>query len=134
FSEAMRDVDLFVSVTSVANDPDWIDGGPGGRHGDYWRANAFGELGETARTRRAMMAAIAPSLAIADRLQVTDRYLGVRGNRNSYRIHLGSGNIQVLPDNRYLCIVRSARGLKRDHSVQLPFAGEDRKSTRLYSS
>ena len=28
FSEAMRDVDLFVGVTSIAADPDWREGGP----------------------------------------------------------------------------------------------------------
>ncbi len=30
FSEIMRDVDLFVGVCSVANNPQWQDGGPGG--------------------------------------------------------------------------------------------------------
>ena len=29
FSEVMRDVDLFVGVASVGNDPTWQDGGPG---------------------------------------------------------------------------------------------------------
>jgi hypothetical protein len=124
FSEAMRDVDLFVAVTSVANDPDWTDGGPDGRHGAYWRDHAFGELGETAKTRRDLVSAIAPKLAIADRLNVTDRYLEVRGNLGSYRIHLGSGNIQILPDNRYLCIVRSTKGLGSAPAIRLPFAGD----------
>jgi hypothetical protein len=124
FSEAMRDVDLFVAVTSVANDPDWTDGGPDGRYGAYWRDHAFGELGETAKTRRDLVSAIAPKLAIADRLNVTDRYLEVRGNLGSYRIHLGSGNIQILPDNRYLCIVRSTKGLGSAPAIRLPFAGD----------
>src|ERR1043165_5133987 len=30
FSEIMRDVDLFVGVASVGNDPTWSDGGPHG--------------------------------------------------------------------------------------------------------
>ena len=30
FSESMRDVDLFVGVASVGNDPTWHDGGPEG--------------------------------------------------------------------------------------------------------
>jgi hypothetical protein len=124
FSEAMRDVDLFVAVTSVANDPDWTDGGPDGHYGDYWREYAFGELGETAKTRRELVAAIAPKLAIADRLEVVDKYLEVRGNRSSYRIHLGSGNIQILPDNRYLCIVRSTKGLGSAPAIRLPFTGD----------
>jgi hypothetical protein len=48
-SEIMRDVDLFVGVASVGNDPTWQDGGPGGRFRDYWASYSFGELGETAR-------------------------------------------------------------------------------------
>ncbi|WP_074316435.1 DUF4132 domain-containing protein [Singulisphaera sp. GP187] len=35
FSEVMRDVDLFVGVASVGNDPSWADGGAGGQHRDY---------------------------------------------------------------------------------------------------
>ena len=35
FSEVMRDVDLFVGVASVGNDPAWADGGPEGRFRDY---------------------------------------------------------------------------------------------------
>src|SRR5207244_328439 len=35
-SEILRDVDLFVGVASVGNDPTWQDGGPGGRFRTYW--------------------------------------------------------------------------------------------------
>ncbi|HEX3148275.1 MAG TPA: DUF4132 domain-containing protein [Gemmataceae bacterium] len=35
FSEIMRDVDLFVGVARVGNDPNWNDGGPAGRYRDY---------------------------------------------------------------------------------------------------
>ena len=40
----MRDVDLFVGVASVANDPNWNDGGPRGRYVHYWHSQSFGEL------------------------------------------------------------------------------------------
>lgn len=124
FSELMRDVDLFVAVTSVANDPDWVDGGPEGRHGGYWSEYAFGDLSQTARTRRDLIAEIVPKLAIADRLQVTDKFLEVEGKRHAYRIHLGSSNIQIVPSNRYLCIVRG-RTPKDKHAVHLPFIGDN---------
>ena len=117
FSELMRDVDLFVAVTSVANDPDWADGGPEGHHGTYWRETALGDLGETAKTRRALLSALAPKLSIADRLIVTEKYLEVRGRLHDYKIHLGSSNILIQPDNRYLCIVRGgpSQGQQRRH-------------------
>ena len=124
FSELMRDVDLFVAVTSVANDPDWTDGGPEGRHGTYWRDVALGELGETAKTRRDLLSVLAPKLSIADRLTVTDRYLEVRGRLHSYKIHLGSSNILLQPDNRYLCIVRGGRARDGSEDIRLPFAGD----------
>ncbi|MEU4699771.1 DUF7737 domain-containing protein [Nonomuraea dietziae] len=56
-------------------------------------------------------------LAIADRLELTDRFLRVKGDLRTYRIHLGSGNILMEPNDAYLCIV-PRRGT--DH-VLLPF-------------
>jgi len=96
FSEIMRDVDLFVSVTSVANDPTWADGGPNGRFANYWTYHAFGDLGQTAKMRKELIAGILPKLAIA----------------------------VIMPGNRYLCIVKSpkARGTEKIH---LPFAGDN---------
>ena len=130
FSELMRDVDLFVAVTSVANDPDWTDGGPEGRFGGYWQDHAFGDLSQTAQTRRALLAEIVPKLAIADRLRVDGNFLEVQGERHCYRIHIGSSNIQIMPDNRYLCIVRGASG-KAGANVKLPFTGDSHMSVIL---
>jgi hypothetical protein len=124
FSEVLRDVDLFVAVTSVANDPEWTDGGPDGRYGGYWREYAFGDLSQTAETRRDLIAAIAPKLAIADRLEIGDKFLIVTGKRQKYAIHFGSSNIQILPSNRYLCIVPDRGGGKWAERVKLPFAGD----------
>jgi hypothetical protein len=60
-----------------------------------------------------------PGLAIAARCRLEQRYLVVEGKLRSYRIHLGSGNIQMEPNNQYLCIVqeRQSAGGK----VRLPF-------------
>jgi hypothetical protein len=118
FSEAMRDVDLFVAVTSVATDPRWGGEGPDGLR-DYWHSHGFGELAETARTRRDALARLLPRLRIADRVELTDRFLRVRGDIRTYKIHLGSGNILMEPNDAYLCIVP---GPDRDaRNVFLPF-------------
>ena len=53
FSEVMRDVDLFVGVASVGNDPTWQDGGPEGRYRQYWHDYSFGELSGTRRDAEA---------------------------------------------------------------------------------
>ncbi|MBC3627366.1 hypothetical protein, partial [Klebsiella sp. Kpp] len=38
FSEVMRDVDLFVGVASVGNDPNWQDNGGLPQYRDYWQS------------------------------------------------------------------------------------------------
>ena len=40
-SEVMRDVDLFVGVASVGNDPNWNDGRPDGRYRTYWESYSW---------------------------------------------------------------------------------------------
>ncbi|WP_146238314.1 DUF4132 domain-containing protein [Streptomyces sp. Act143] len=104
FSEAMRDVDLFVGVTSIAADPDWTEQGPARA---YWERAGFADLTETAEARRDALARILPRLKIADRCTLDGRFLIVRGDLRTYRIHLGSANILMEPDNAYLCIVPS---------------------------
>ncbi|MDM4784539.1 DUF4132 domain-containing protein [Micromonospora sp. b486] len=96
FTEAMRDVDLFVGVTSIATDPQWADRGED-RFRDYWHRTAVGALNPSAQVRRDALARLLPRMAIADRVTLTDRYLHVRGNLRGYRIHLGSGNIMMEP-------------------------------------
>jgi hypothetical protein len=125
FSELMRDVDLFVGVCSVGNDPTWSDGGLGGFGREYWREYAFGTLFPSAEARRAVLERIVPRLKIADRCTLADRFLIVKGNLRTYKIHLGSGNILMLPDDQYLCIVpdQSARA-KRGGKLYLPFEGD----------
>ncbi|MFD0002008.1 DUF4132 domain-containing protein [Streptomyces sp. NPDC127178] len=128
FSEAMRDIDLFVGVTSIAADPDWTDAGPGRT---YWERAGFAELTESAASRRDALERIVPRLEIADRCSLDGRFLIVRGDLRTYRIHLGSANILMEPDGSYLCVVpvRDKRD-KDDGRVFLPFE-DDRLSLIL---
>ena len=124
FSEAMRDVDLFVGVCSIGNDPGWVDGGDQ-RFGQYWREYSFGELSTAAVTRRQILEALVPRLRCADRLSLDDRCLVVRGDLWTYRIHLGSGNILMEPGSVYLCIVPDQRAPDEwSRDVWLPFEGD----------
>jgi hypothetical protein len=127
FSEAMRDVDLFVGVSSIAADPQWID--QGDRHLGYWREHSFGELTASAQTRHEVLGELVPQLKIADRLELDDRYLRVRGELREYKIHLGSANILMEPNDEYLCIVPE-RG-KTVRNVFLPFEDDTRLSVIL---
>ncbi|WP_052745147.1 DUF4132 domain-containing protein [Streptomyces sp. WM6386] len=127
FSEAMRDVDLFVGVTSIAADPEWSDRGES-RHAAYWRRAGFGDLTVSAEVRREVLERILPRLKIADRCSIAGRWLSVRGDLRTYRIHLGSANILMEPDDSYLCIVPARR--RTEGTVFLPFE-DDRLSLIL---
>ncbi len=120
FSETMRDIDLFVGVSSIGNDPSWQDGGPQGRFRDYWQRFGFGELEESARSRADTLSRLLPRLAIRDRARVEGRFLRVEGRLRAYKIHLGSGNILMEPNDEYLCIVPKSSG----NEVFLPFEGD----------
>jgi len=123
-SEIMRDVDLFVGVASVGNDPTWNDGGPDGRFRDYWHSYSFGDLSATAQTRKAILERLVPRLKIADRCSFADKFLVVRGQLRNYKIHLGSGNILMTPNDQYLCIVPKQSVTAGDGKVFLPFEGD----------
>ncbi len=122
FSEIMRDVDLFVGVASVGNDPAWQDGGPQGRYRDYWQSYSFGELSAAATTRKQVLERLVPRLKIASQCAFSDRFLVVRGSKRTYKIHLGSGNVLMEPNAEYLCIVPDARARG---DLFLPFEGDN---------
>jgi hypothetical protein len=126
FSELLRDVDLFVAVSSVGNDPTWVDQGPEA-HRTYWHSVAFSEeLSASAKTRRVVLERLVPRLKIAGRCEVTDKFLLVRGDLRTYKIHLGSTNILMEPNNQYLCIVpgRGSTVLDPNQEIFLPFEGD----------
>ena len=127
----MRDVDLFVGVTSIASDPNWLDRGTE-RHHDYWNRVSFGELTESAEVRREALERLLPRTRIADRVELTERFLVVHGDIRDYRIHLGSTNILMSPADTYLCIVpdRSPAAAER---LFLPFEEDNGKLALILS-
>lgn len=120
-SEIMRDVDLFVGVASIGNDPTWADGGENGAFREYWQSYGFGELTASAKSRAEYLSFIIPRLKIADKLTLDGRFLVVQGKKRSYKIHLGSSNILMLPNDEYLCIIPSG---KKTTDVNLDFSGD----------
>jgi hypothetical protein len=130
FSEAMRDVDLFVGVASIANDPTWSDRGTDRRFA-YWQGFAFGDLTAGGQVRRQVIEHLLPKLKIRDRARLDGNYLVVEGRKRTYRIHVGSGNILMSPNDQYLCIVPAA-GQKRLAGVRfVPFEGDEMLSVVL---
>ena len=122
-SEILRDVDLFVGVSSVGNNPTWQDGGPDNRYREYWWSYGFGELSGTAESRRELLERLIPRLKIAPKCELSGRFLVVKGSLREYKIHLGSGNILMNPNDQYLCIVPTSRE-ETLTGVHLPFDGD----------
>jgi hypothetical protein len=110
-------------VSSIGNDPNWHDRGE--QHGIYWHTFSFGDLSQTAETRREVLQRLVPRLKIAERCSFTKRFLVVRGDLRTYKIHLGSGNILMEPNDEYLCIVPDARTRREDLHLYLPFEGDN---------
>ncbi|MCB1642107.1 MAG: DUF4132 domain-containing protein [Xanthomonadales bacterium] len=112
FSEAMRDADLVVSVAGIAED------------GAYWSA-------EVSRHRRELLQELAQMLGLQKKLRFEDNFVLFSGKLASYRIHLGSGVIHIMPGS-YLCIV-PAPDTKTTGKLYLPFADTDRKTSEIMS-
>ena len=57
----------------------------------------------------------------------------MRGDLRTYKIHLGSGNILMEPNDQYLCIVpdRSTKAAGDGGAVFLPFEGDQTLSVIL---
>ncbi len=123
FTEVMRDIDLFVGVTSIGNDPAWADN-PNQQMNTYWREYSFAELTESSKIREQVLKKLIPRLKIAEICSFDNKFLTVKGKLRTYKIHMGSGNILMLPNDEYLCIVPS-RSDRSTEKLFLPFEGDN---------
>ncbi|TGV03398.1 DUF4132 domain-containing protein [Flavivirga rizhaonensis] len=123
-SEIMRDVDLFVGVASVGNDPEWRDNGGLPQYRDYWTSYSFGELTEVAKTRKDILEKLVPRLKIGKVASFEGKFLKIKGKKRVYKIHIGSTNILMEPNDEYLCIVPARGKAVNTENVFLPFEGD----------
>jgi Domain of unknown function (DUF4132) len=132
FSEVMRDVDLFVGVASVGNDPNWRDSGSlPASYNNYWESYSFGDLNEVAKTRKSILEGLVPRLKIAKVAELKDKFLVVQGKLRTYKIHIGSTNILMEPNDQYLCIVPDRSKKDGAENIYLPFEGDNGLSVIL---
>jgi hypothetical protein len=103
-SEAMRDVDLVVSVAAL---------------GTVDRPHST----VTVASRGELLTALAEDLGLPS-ITVDGTFARVHGKRADYRVHLGSGSIHIEPGG-YLCIVPDSAAAGRSQRLFLPFADED---------
>ncbi|MBB3696026.1 DUF4132 domain-containing protein [Flammeovirga yaeyamensis] len=126
FSEIMRDVDMFVGVCSVGNDPQWMDNnGDRQIHRGYWQSYSFGDLNEIAKTKKSILENLLPRLTkLKGKAEINGKFLIVKGDLRTYKIHIGSGNILMEPNDQYLCIVPARSAETKAEKVFVPFEGD----------
>ncbi|MFA1538967.1 DUF4132 domain-containing protein [Actinomadura monticuli] len=103
FSEGAREVDLFLRVTSITGE------------------EPFGELSAAAAIRADVLRRVLPGTKIAGRCSVDGRFLVVRGELRTYKIHLGSAGVLMEPGNERLRVEPPRRPGRR---LFLPFDDE----------
>jgi hypothetical protein len=124
FSEVLRDIDLFVGVASVGNDPTWQDTGGIPAYRDYWQSYSFGDLSEVAKMRRDILSSLVPRLKISKIAEIKGNFLVVKGKLRTYKIHIGSTNVLMEPNDQYLCIVPDRSQKNHTENIFLPFEGD----------
>jgi Domain of unknown function (DUF4132) len=95
YSEIMRDVDLFTSVSAVGNDESWSDQGDRGT-GVLGSRMDLDEITAILALRIEMLSRVLPLTAIAQHCKIEKSWLEVRGKLGSYRIHISSGTVYRL--------------------------------------
>jgi hypothetical protein len=102
FSEAMRDVSLFVAAASVSNDPIWIE-----RQGHYSEvtnllARTFEIANGAISKRREVLAESLPLFLDASQYVLEEAELRISGTLRTYEIDLASGGARVERSDRWL--------------------------------
>jgi hypothetical protein len=121
-SELMRDVDLFVSITSVGNDLSFLELPADDENHDLFYQYVIGfsrqDLSAPGKARQQVLQAMLPRLyPDPERFSFTDRFLRVRGDRASYKIHLNTGQVFIEPEDRILNFQKA----KEDAASKLPY-------------
>ncbi len=122
FSEVMRDLDLFVGVCSAGLDPNLDLTNPQIQR--YFNEFNSSELTATALIRKGVLDNIISKLDIASVSHFDGKFLVVKGQLRTYKIHLGSGNILMEPNDQYLCIVQGKDADTVMNGLYLPFEGD----------
>ncbi len=134
FSEAMRDLDLVVSVTTVANDPLWLENYRGWPAIDrYWDRVTRGGLDQLRVNRRDVLASFCDGPQTSHCYQLTDSELVVTGSLAIYRIDLATANVRMEPAGKWLSFdTRAAPDQKYNHEILgLPAIDDDEILQRI---
>jgi hypothetical protein len=98
YSEVMRDVDLFTSISAVGGDETWADQGDRGT-GIFTEEFDIRELSDLINLRRETLALVLPHTPIHDRCKIHNTWLEVRGKLGTYRIEFAWGGAMLATES-----------------------------------
>lgn len=102
-SEIMRDVDFFVAVAGVGNDPEWNADSIQPDLFHQWLHLSLEQFLSSDAERAELLAAALKPLKIANQCKLERHFLVVEGTWNTYRIHFRSGSVFKSPADQYVC-------------------------------
>lgn len=103
-SEVFRDIDLFITKSSIGNNQHWRDTQLENKYKQYWYAFNYGDLDEKALYRKAQVTKILPYLGIEGKYQIDKKYLVIKGEKHKFFIHFGSSSVLVEPGEKYIYV------------------------------
>lgn len=117
-SEISRDIDLFIAITSVANNPDLSEKSE--LLGVYRNDFLLGSFSENAnaKQRKEILQSILKKMGISD-FVFEGNFIVFSGEINRYRINLGSGFAQVYDSQKHLTILPDTSKIKRKYELPL---------------
>jgi len=100
YSEVMRDIDLFTSVSAVGADETWADQGDRGT-GIFTDRFDLHEFSCLVALRWEMLSLVVPQTPIQDRCKIHKSWLEVRGQLGTYRIEFAWGGASLVTDKEF---------------------------------
>jgi hypothetical protein len=95
----MREIDCyFLQYGATSNFNCYYQRGRKGRMNQDWLRGAFGPLSVQGQTRKQLLQRLLPQSKICASCTVQDDFLLIHGRQHEYRVHLGSGQVQMGPD------------------------------------
>ena len=123
-SECCRDVDLFISVASIAHDPELAARSePMQRYLYGFWTEDFSENGSV-EVRAEVVGRVLPALRIHN-FRVAGNWLHLTGTLNEYRIHLGSGFAQRTDVHHHLPLLPEVAPLRRSKRLHIPIPDDE---------
>ncbi len=125
YSEAIRDVDMFVSHCTVINDATFNAAEVGELHSAYWNNNNWAALSGVHRTRAEVLRRTLPRTILRDNATVEEPALRVSGPAGRFEIHIGSTKVRREGDESFLSVPVDKEAKKQVLRVFLPFEGDN---------